>query len=180
MTRMDEEQHPECDIYVEDSRAATLVGEMLVASNRDLLPRVKLIPYGAASVGMALGQMAAESRFPRPSLVFLDGDQEAAAGCTILPGEEAPERVVFSSLKDNDWPGIAQRIGREPAETIDALDAAMASGDHHTWVYDAANRLIIGSDNLWQAMCASWATVCATPEYLQVVVQPVMDALGAG
>ena len=31
MTRMDEEQHPECDVYVEDQRAAALVAEALVA-----------------------------------------------------------------------------------------------------------------------------------------------------
>jgi hypothetical protein len=75
---MDDEQHPECDLYVEDVRAATLVAEMLVAKERDLLSRSKIIPYGAASVGMALGIMARQNRFPRPSLVFLDGDQEVS------------------------------------------------------------------------------------------------------
>jgi hypothetical protein len=92
MTRMDEEQHPECDVYVEDPRAASLVSESLVKADRDLLSRIKLIPYGSASVGLALGLMAHQKRFPRPSVVFLDGDQSAAEGCQILPGEEAPER----------------------------------------------------------------------------------------
>ena len=106
MTRMDEEQHPECDIFVEDRRAATLVSELLVKADRDLLSRSKIIPFGAASVGMALGQMAHHGRFPRPSVVFLDGDQEAADGCILLPGDEAPERVVFKDLASKK---LAQR-----------------------------------------------------------------------
>ncbi|WP_198175536.1 hypothetical protein [Rhizobium sp. NXC14] len=72
MTRMDEEQHPECDVYVEDNRAATMVSEVLANVDRNILSRSKIIPFGAASVGKALGQMAHNKRFPRPSLVFLD------------------------------------------------------------------------------------------------------------
>lgn len=177
MTRMDEEQHPECDLYVEDIRAATLVGEILVAAHRDLLTRAKLISYGAASVGMALGQMAIDNRFPRPSLVFLDGDQEEARGCIVLPGGDAPERVVFEGLQDRGWPGVSQRIGRGPAETIDALNAAMALEDHHEWVKSSADRLILGGEILWQALAASWASQCATEDQRAVVAQPVRDAL---
>ncbi|WP_338515884.1 hypothetical protein [Erwinia aphidicola] len=71
MTKMDEENHPECDVYVEDIVASTLVSEIIASSNeRDLLSRVKIIPFGSASVGMALGQMAANKRFPRSSVVF--------------------------------------------------------------------------------------------------------------
>jgi hypothetical protein len=180
MTRMDDEQHPECDLYVEDVRAATLVSEMLVAKNRDLLSRSKLIPYGAASVGMALGIMGSQKRFPRPSLVFLDGDQEAAAGCILLPGDDAPERVVFESLKSHGWPDIAARIGRGASETIDALNAAMALANHHDWVKSCGDRLTLGGDILWQVMASSWASNCATTAQLETVVQPVSDALNAG
>jgi hypothetical protein len=101
---------------------------------------VSLIPYGAASVGMALGIMASQQRFPRPSLVFLDGDQEMATGCIVLPGDDAPERVVFESLKSHGWPDIASRIGRGAAETIDALNAAMALANHHDWVKSCVMR----------------------------------------
>jgi len=180
MTRMDDEQHPECDLYVEDNRAATLVSEILVASDRDLLSRAKLIPYGAASVGMALGIMASQNRFPRPSLVFLNGDQAAAAGCIVLPGEDAPERVVYEGLQARNWPGVAERIARGPAETIDAMNNAMALANHHDWVQFSGDRLTLGSDILWQALASSWALHCATHEQLQSISQPVRDALDAG
>ena len=180
MTRMDDEQHPECDLYVEDNRAATLVSEMLVASDRDLLSRSKLIPYGAASVGTALGIMANQNRFPRPSLIFLDGDQAAAPGCILLPGDDAPERVVYKALQAANWPGVSERIARGPAETIDALNNAMALANHHDWVQFSADRLTLGGDILWQALASSWATKCAGADQLQTIAQLVRDALNAG
>ncbi len=150
---------------------------MLVVTERDLLSRVRIIPYGAASVGMALGQMADQNRFPRPSVVFLDGDQAESVGCTLLPGEDAPERLVYETLVNANWPEISQRIGRGASETIDALNRSMSVADHHDWVRDAADRLFIGGDILWQALAASWATNCAPPEDLDVVINPVRDAL---
>jgi predicted ATPase len=177
MTRMDDEQHPECDIYVEDNRAAILVAEILVTVDRDLLSRAKLIPYGAASVGMALGIMASQKRFPRPSLVFLDGDQAAAPGCVILPGEDAPERVVYEGLQLAGWPGVAERIGRGSAETIDALNGAMALANHHDWVKFSGDRLAVGGDILWQALASCWTVSCASPDQLSGVAQPIADAL---
>jgi hypothetical protein len=179
MTRMDEEQHPECDVYVEDPRAAAMVAESLVATDRDVLARIKLIPYGSASVGLALGIMANQRRFPRASVVFLDGDQDPAPGCIVLPGEDAPERVIFGRLSQKNWPEISQRIGRGSAETIDALNRSMALSDHHDWIRDAADRLLVGSEILWQAACASWARGCATTSELEGIAQPIKDALDA-
>ncbi len=179
MTRMDEQQHPECDVYVEDTQAATLVSEILVSVDRDLLARSKIIPFGTAAVGQALGLMASQNRFPRPSVVFLDGDQAAADGCAILPGDDAPERVVMEDLSANGWPGISERIGRRPSETIDVLTRAMSLSDHHDWLNEAADRLFIGTDIIWQALCSSWCATCASPAQKDAVAQPVKDALGA-
>lgn len=179
MTRMDDEQHPECDVYVEDGRAAALLSEILVATDRELLSRSKIIPYGAASVGMALGIMASQKRFPRPSLVYLDGDQAPATGCIVLPGEDAPERVVFEALQSAGWPDISSRIGRSPSETIDALNASMTMDNHHDWIRSAADRLTLGGDILWQALAASWAKNCASADQRTRVSQPIRDAIDA-
>lgn len=179
MTRMDEEQHPECDVYVEDPRAATMVAETLLIKDRDLLARVKIIPYGSASVGTALGIMASQSRFPRSSVVYLDGDQAPAPGCTLLPGDDAPERVIYEGLQKVEWKGVSERIGRSFSETVDALNRSMNRSDHHEWIKDAADRLIVGGDILWQALCATWALSCATPEVINGIAQPVQDALDA-
>src|ERR1022692_819301 len=95
MTKMDLEQHPECDIYVEDDAASILLREIIVSHSSQIISRCLIVPYGAASVGQALGQMAQAKRFPRPTQVYLDGDQPPMPGCVRLPGDDAPERVVF-------------------------------------------------------------------------------------
>lgn len=177
MTRMDEEQHPECDLYVEDNRAATLISEIIFSTDRELLPRVKIIPYGSASVGGALGLMASQNRFPRPSIVYLDGDQSPSQGCILIPGDDAPERIVFNDLNNMQWPDIAVRISRSTSETIDFLTKAMTLSDHHDWVRDAADKLVVGGEILWQALCASWAQNCAQQSTKDTIASPVREAL---
>lgn len=176
MTKMDEEQHPECDVYVEDLRGATLVREAVAKVDGDLYQRIQTIPFGGAGVGISLGMMKHQKKFPRPSVVFLDGDQDTHEGCVLLPGGDDPEHVVFNLLKEHQWAGVNSRIGRGVPETIDALDAALLTPDHHHWLTNAANRLRIGTDNLWQAMCGQWVEV-ATQESLDTIVEPIREAL---
>jgi predicted ATPase len=173
MTQMDDVAHSECDLYVEDPRAERMLVEILSAHQQDIVQRCQYVPYGAASVGNALGQMVEGERFPRPSVVFLDGDCPAAPGCALLPGGDAPERVVFEALQERGWNGLADRIGREHARVADACQRAMTLGDHHGWVNQAASQLVIGGDTLWQAMCAEWAKNALSDDEAKPVVEAV-------
>lgn len=177
LTQMDDEPHPELDIYVEDVSAKILLEEIIVATKRDLIRRCAIVPFGTANVGYALGQMISENRFLRPTLVYLDADQKPGNGCQILPGDDAPERVVFNGLKLFRWDGVANRISRAPSETIDALDYAMTRTDHHDWVADAADRLVVGNSELWRALCSIWVAKCAARSDLEAVVQIVEDRI---
>lgn len=177
MTRMDDVPHHECDLYVEDNAAAAMLVEILAAQDSDLVKRCQIIPFGAASVGSALGQMVAGNRFRRPSVVFLDGDRGEDAGCVLLPGEDAPERVVFAALREKDWPRLHERTGRPYAAVADACNNAMLLGDHHEWVRHAASELVLSGDILWQAMCAEWAVSCLNNDERARVAQTVEDAL---
>jgi predicted ATPase len=164
MTKMDDEIYPEADVYTEDERSATLLNEIVtVSSQRDLILRYQAIPYGTANVGRALGLMAQAKRFPRPSIVFLDGDQVASEGCVLLPGGDAPERVVFegivSTIGAAGVAGVATRIARSPADVADTCNAAMLLSDHHEWVKYTADRLAVTGMVLWQGMCAEWSRV---------------------
>lgn len=177
MTKMDLEQHPELDIYVEDDAAQVFLREIIVANSADLTSRCLIVPFGAASVGQSLGQMVNGNRFPRPTRVFLDGDQPAAVGCILLPGADAPERVVFEALRASGWEGIATRVGRSHSHLVDACNRAMTVDDHHEWVRLAADELILGGQILWQAMCAVWALNHLTPTEANAIVDPLRDAL---
>lgn len=180
MNKMDDVSHFECDLYVEDGRAATMLVEIIARRAPELIHRCQLVPYGAASVGRALGQMVAGNRFPRPSCVYLDGDTAPAIGCVLLPGEDAPERVVFEALQALDWAGVSERTGRGFADVADACARAMANTDHHDWVTQAANQLILSGDTLWQAMCAEWANRCLSGADAVRAIQPIEDILVGG
>ena len=177
MTKMDEYPHPECEVYVEDERAQIMLREILVVHARNLVERCRIIPYGAASAGRMLGVMVSQGRFPRPSCVFLDGDQADAPGCILMPGSDAPERVVFGDLRAKAWGKVAERTGRTYADVADACAQVMSFADHHEWVKAAASRLILAGDTLWQALCAEWALLCLDAHAAKMVVQPISDLL---
>lgn len=177
MTKMDEYPHPECEIYVEDARAQALLREIIVAHSKGLVERCTMIPFGMASVGRTLGIMVSQNRFPRPSCVFLDGDQAEAPGCALLPGGDAPERVVFGDLQRFAWGKLRDRIGRPYAEVADACIQVMSLTDHHDWVNAAATKLTLPGDTLWQAMCAEWATNCLDAATAKPIIQVVADLL---
>lgn len=176
MTKMDDEQHPECELYVEDTRAAVWLSEILSRHGADTFLRCSIIPYGAANLGVALGQMVVANRFPRPTRVFLDGDQGDANGCLLLPGGDAPERVVFEKLRSARWRNVWTRIGRDISLVSDACERAMTFSNHHEWVMSAASQLRCGGDVLWQAMCCEWAEM-AQPHDVRYIIDSVEDAL---
>jgi predicted ATPase len=177
MTKMDDEQHPECDLYVEDTTAKVLLGEILSAHGQDLFQRCIVVPFGATSVGQALGLMVDQNRFHRPTCVYLDGDSAQATGCILLPGEDAPEQVVFNGLQAKGWYDVWTRIGRDSSVVHDACNRAMTLGDHHNWITLAANEMKCGGEALWQAMCAEWVKHVLSKEEAKKIMYPIENVL---
>lgn len=169
MTQMDDEPHPECELYVEDEAARVMLAEILAYHGREIFPRCSIVPYGAASVGFELGQMASTNRFVRPTCVFLDGDNSETKGCILLPGGDAPERVVFDQLKSRNYGDLWTRISRDVSLVIDACSRATTLSNHHDWVRVAADHLRCGGETLWQAMCAEWARTQPYAEFSEIV-----------
>lgn len=176
MTKMDDRPHPECELYVEDNSAKALLNEILTKHGRELFVRCAITPYGAANLGLALGQMVANHRFRSPTCVFLDGDNDPAPGCIVLPGSDAPERVVFRDLREKKWADLWAKVGRDVGQVSEACEAAMLLNDHHDWVTYAAGRLMLGSETLWQAMCSEWSGM-QKPEDVRYIVDAIGDAL---
>ena len=177
MTKMDDEPHPECDLYVEDERARDLLREILVVCAPEEVERCQFIQYGAANVGYALGQMLSRRAFPSPSLVFVDGDKPAMVGCLQLPGGDAPERVVFEGLKERGWGSLAERTGRPYAPMADACSRAMLASDHKEWINEAANTLLLQGDVLWALMCQEWSRVCLDTDVGKQIADAIKDTL---
>lgn len=177
LSKMDEEVHPEVDLYVEDETARILLEEILAKRALDKLARCSISPFGAASVGKALGQMVDGNRFKRPTIVALDGDQDPSPGCHILPGGDAPERVVFEDLEKIAWQGIAPLINRSHADFVSAANNALTLPEHHEWIKSVADRMIIGTEEVWRAMSRVWLNECAEPEVAEDIVESLADFL---
>jgi hypothetical protein len=175
LTKMDEGAYPEVDIYVEDEEAKILVEEIIVKYEPTFLNRVKIIPFGAAAVGQALGQMVQGKRFPRASVVILDADLDKSPGCLLLPGDDAPERVIFEQL--DNWPQVAQRINRSHSALVDNAKRAMTIPDHHEWIRPVADNLTIGGQELWRAMCSVWVETCTHLNQIAEIIETIRDGL---
>ena len=169
LSKMDDSPHPECEIYVEDLIAQILLKEIISQRDPDLASRLYITTCGAASVGYQLGKMVSGGRFPRAVGVFLDGDCAESEGCCVLPGQDAPELVVFEGLKKIHWGDLWTRVARDASSVTDACNASMTLPNHHDWILAAARKLMVGKDILWHTMCAEWAKRCLLePDYQRI------------
>lgn len=177
LSRMDEDNYPEIDIYVEDISAKILVEEIIARADLSLLSRVQIIPYGAANVGKSLGLMNHQNRFPKPTIVLLDGDQDPSDGCLILPGNDAPERVIYDALNIIGFPKVASIISRSHSDLVNHCQTAMTLPDHHDWNKSVADNIICGGNELWRALCRTWVEDIYQPDLTNFLVIALRDKL---
>lgn len=177
MSKMDDAPHPDCEVYVEDESSKTMLAEILSQHSKDLLSRIQIVTFGAASVGYQLGQMVNGRRFLRSTAVFLDGDCKPGAGCHVLPGIDAPERAVFEALRKIGWRDVWTRVKRSLPDTAAACEASMNLGDHHDWITYAAKQLALSPDVLWHAMCGEWAEKCVPESAVKAIEGYLEDRL---
>jgi hypothetical protein len=177
MSKMDDAPHPDCEVYVEDEVSKTMLTEILSQRSKDILSRVQMITFGAASVGYQLGQMVNGRRFPRAVAVFLDGDCKLAAGCHVLPGIDAPERAVFEGLRAIGWRDVWTRVKRSIPDVASACETAMNLGNHHDWIEYAAKQLALSPNVLWHAMCGEWSERCLNDGEVKAIERYLEDRL---
>jgi predicted ATPase len=177
LSRMDEENYPEIDVYVEDTSAKILVEEIVARADLSLLSRIQIIPYGAANVGKSLGIMNQQNRFPKSTIVLLDGDQDPSAGCLILPGEDASERVIYDALNNIGFPGVANRLSRSHSDLVNHCQTAMTLPDHHDWNKSVADSIVCGGNELWRALCRSWVENVYQPDTTNFLATALRDKL---
>ena len=177
LSRMDEENYPEIDIYVEDTPAKILVEEIIANADLSLLSRVQVIPFGAANVGKSLGLMNHQNRFPKPTIILLDGDQDPSDGCLILPGNDAPERVIYEELNNIDFPKVATIVARSHSDLVNYCQNAMTLPNHHDWNKSVADSIICGGNELWRALCRIWVEEVYKPHTTNFLIIALRDKL---
>lgn len=155
---MDDERHDELDVYCEDEEAVYLIERILAFGAPESLKRLRITSVGPASTVIALSLVASKDRLPRPSVCVVDGEQPSGSTYLSLPGGERPERVVFESLTDENWIAVAERLGQEVGQLLDAKEAALQIEDHHAWAGNIARRIggTMRPSKVWEAATDVW------------------------
>jgi hypothetical protein len=165
MSRMDDEVHPDAHVFVEDREAEIWLREILASSpeTSELIRRIRITAVGPANVVGLLGTLGGAGKLPYKSVAVLDGDHQSQ-NCLNLPGNEAPERTVFTALRAANWPGIPQRFGIGAGTLITALEDAMLDPDHHNWTKRVGDQVHKSSTSVWEQLVSQWCASCLDPQ----------------
>ena len=179
LSKLDDVVHPEGFLYVEDRRSATWLREILAqhGEGSDLLSRVGIRPVGPANVVQVMGNLAVTEKLDYPGLGVLDGDMDIAQGCFGLPGTKAPEQVVFTDLQAAGWPNMSERFGIGAGNLLTYLEDAMLNADFRKWPALVGDRVTKSATSVWELLATEWCRECLSEDYLQELVDTVIDML---
>ena len=154
MSRFDDEIHPDAYVFVEDRNAEMWLREILASSpdTSDILRRIAINSVGAANVVGMLGSLGKTGKLPYKSIAITDGDQQHV-DCQKLPGELAPERVVFGGLKAAHWENLSNRFGIGAGSLFTVLDDTLLEPDHHKWPTIVGDQVSKNSTSVWEILC---------------------------
>lgn len=179
LSRLDDEVKPDLFLFVEDREAEIFLREILASSSvgRDYIPRLSISAVGAGNVVQMMGSLGKNNKLPYRSLAFLDGDFPASEGCIVLPGSVAPERVVYSGLKNAGWKNLPERFGVGAGDLLTFLEDAMLDQDHHNWNRRVGDRVIKSKVSVWEILVGEWCKHCLSDEERDRIVNAVGEAL---
>jgi len=180
MSRIDEDIHPDIHVFVEDKEASIFLREILASDQNkaEILGRIDIFPVGPANVVQMLGQLGYNRKLPFSTIAFIDGDYEETQGCIRLPGDAAPERVVYRDLKNANWPDLPLRFGIGAGTILGILDDAILEPDHHKWNTIIGDRIIKSSASVWEILCSQWCRVCLKNEDRERIYNKINELIG--
>ncbi|KFC65510.1 ATP-dependent endonuclease [Massilia sp. LC238] len=182
LTKLDEIVHPEAFLYVEDRSAEVWLRE-IIARHGDgaaILSRIKISSVGPANVVKMMGDLAAGGKLSHAGIGVLDGDQPESPGCVRMPGTDAPERVVFTDLKQKNWGSLHERFGIGAGDLHTYLDDAVKTPDFHRWPAYVGDRVVKSSASVWETMATEWCRLCLTAEDRDRIIAAIATVLPGG
>ena len=180
LSRIDENVHPELILFVEDRDASILLSEIIRADERgaSVLQRVQISAVGPANVVQMLGELAESAKLPyKKAIGVLDGDKDVGSSCKRLPGGDAPERVVFSDLKNLNYSGLPDRFGLGAGELFTHLDDAQLAPNHHGWTFSVGDKVLRSSTSVWELLCNQWCKLDCRSEERRALVDAIIEKL---
>ena len=168
LSTIDDNQHPEQIVYMEDEEAVTLFLEILKRDSEKYpkyLQKLLIKPVGSFSIVRILDKLSKEKKLPFPGFGVVDGDKKGdCPECLSLPGELAPEMLVFKGLKDKQWNRLDERMGIGAGRLFSYLDDTILQPDHHDWTTYLGDRIKKSKDVVWSIMVEEWCNQCLDEE----------------
>jgi|HigsolmetaAR201D_1030396.scaffolds.fasta_scaffold17855_1 Predicted ATPase len=179
LTKLDDVAHPEAFLYVEDNFAQIWCREILAThpEGADLLSHIKISAVGPANVVAMMGKLASEGKLPRPGLGVLDGDQESKPGCVKLPGDKAPEQIVFHGLRAANWGQLHDRFGVGAGSLHTYFEDAMLNPDFHKWPELVGDKILKSRTSVWETIVTEWCRICLDNQTRDAFVLSVKNVL---
>ena len=171
--------HVELHCFVEDREAETMLRELISRHDEAaaILPRIGISAVGASNVVTMLGKLSVDKKLPYKSIAFLDGDSMPSQGCTLLPGTEAPEKVVFKALKEKNWAQLSDRFGLGAGGLYADLDDVLLNPEHHQWTTLIGDKTRKSRHHVWETMTSEWSKLCLGKPEVDRVVNAIKAAL---
>jgi predicted ATPase len=179
LSRLDENVHPELHVFVEDRESEVFLREILASTSdsAELLPRLSIVPVGPSNVVQIMGDLAQKSKLPYKSIAVLDGDVADGRNCLKLPGNEAPEKVVFKDLKTLGWPDLPARFGVGAGTLLTHLEDSMLEPKHHKWTSMVGDRVIKSATSVWEILVNQWCKSCLQDNIREELLRGIKEAL---
>ena len=172
LSKLDDVIHPELYAYVEDRVAEIWLREIIAQDpeGADLLQRIKITSVGPSNAVVMMGKLADEGRLSHKAIGVIDGDVDESPGCIRLPGNNAPEQVVFEGLRAKNWPNLPQRFGIGAGTLLGYFEDAMLNGDHHRWTTLIGDKIIKSSHSVWETLATEWCRSCLEDDERRFII----------
>ncbi len=181
LSTIDEKDHPELYVHLEDDEAETLFWEILkkdLSKYDEYLRKIKTRPVGSYTVVNTLNKLAMDGKLPYKSISIVDGDKRTECpSCLSLPGDKAPEKMVFEDLKTLNWNKLDERFGIGAGSLFQYLDEAIVLPDHHQWASYVGDKVKKAKNAVWSIMVEEWCKQCLNEQVANAFIETVNNAL---
>lgn len=176
---IDDIEHPLMYVHVEDEEAIILFWNIIktdMSAYEYLIDKISLLPVGSCSVVGKLDELASNKKLPYNSISIVDGDKSSECPkCMSLPGDEAPEKMVFTELKAINWNKLDERFGIGAGRLFKYLEDAMLDTEHHNWTTIVGDNIKQSCDTVWNIMTDEWCKQCLDEAKKVEFIQMVRD-----
>lgn len=177
LSTIDEKEHPEVYVHVEDEEAAIFFWEIMKKNANkygEYLRKITTQIVGSCSVVSTLNDLSRQNKLPYKSISIVDGDKRGEyPNCISLPGDKAPERMIFEELKARNWNKLDERFGVGAGLLFQHLDNAILLTDHHEWTTYVGDRIKQSKDAVWRIMVEEWCKQCLDETVANEFIQKI-------